>query len=77
MELVGRLIDNLKGAVRSAQRLRGKPVYPATLQFWDDLLATAHQTLATIIDEDSAKVRVLAEQFEDLLESFKEARNRA
>ena len=39
MNLHGSIAQNLEAAIRSAERLRGHPVHPDTLQFWRDLLA--------------------------------------
>ena len=41
MELHGSIEDNLRSAVRSAERLRGHPVHADTLDFWRGLLAHA------------------------------------
>ena len=41
MLLAGTISSNLKGAIASADRLRGHPVHCETLQFWRDLLAHA------------------------------------
>lgn len=41
MKIDGSIVTNLRAAVRSSERLKGSPVYPETLQFWQDLLAFA------------------------------------
>ena len=41
MEINGTIVHNLRNAIKSAERLRGQPVYPDTLQFWRDLIRMA------------------------------------
>lgn len=41
MQLSGSIALNLRCAVESAKRLRGKRVYPDTVKFWRDLIALA------------------------------------
>ncbi len=43
MELSGDIIRNLRSAVQSATRLRGRPVHPDTLGFWQQLLKEARR----------------------------------
>lgn len=45
MKLHGTLVDNLKAAVRSAERLRGHPVHSDTLNFWLELLSHARTAI--------------------------------
>jgi hypothetical protein len=64
MELDGSLVTNLEAAVRSLQRLRGQRVYPDTLQFWGELLATARRAMGMMIDPETTKIASLADQLE-------------
>lgn len=41
MELAGTIEDNLRAAVKSAQRLRSFPVHRDTLAYWTELLVYA------------------------------------
>jgi hypothetical protein len=41
MELSGSIAHNLRCAVDSAKRLRGKPIYPDTVEFWRSLISHA------------------------------------
>jgi hypothetical protein len=43
MNLHGSVSDNLRAAIRSAERLRGRAVHPDTLAFWQDLLRHARR----------------------------------
>ena len=45
MELHGSLTDNLRSAVRSAERLRGHPIHTDTQNFWLELLSQARASL--------------------------------
>src|ERR1700759_179847 len=47
MQLYGSLADNLHAAINSNIRLRGRKVYPETVQYWQDLLHHARRQLAT------------------------------
>ncbi len=47
MKLHGSIQDNLVAAVRSARKLRGRPVHADTLKHWDDLLQHARRELAS------------------------------
>jgi hypothetical protein len=38
-----KLADYLVSAITSARRLRGKRIYPDTVQYWQDLLETARE----------------------------------
>lgn len=44
IHLEGSLATNLRAAVASAERLRGHSVYADTLEFWQELLASARRT---------------------------------
>ncbi|WP_404711825.1 hypothetical protein [Sphingomonas sp. MMS24-J13] len=44
MKLHGTMIENLRSAVASAERLRGRPVYSDTVRFWQALLDEAGRT---------------------------------
>ena len=45
VELHGSLADNLKAAVRSAERLRGHPIHADTMNFWLELLSQARASI--------------------------------
>ena len=64
MELHGSLVVNLEAAVHSAKRLRDQQVYPETLQFWGDLLATARRVMGTMIDSETPRIASLADELE-------------
>jgi hypothetical protein len=70
MKLDGSLTANLEAAVRSSQRLRGQRVYPETLQFWSELLATARRVMATMTDSDTPRIASLADQLEVEIREF-------
>lgn len=71
MELHGSLIVNLEAAVRSAQRLRGQPLYPETLQFWSELLEMARRVMATMTDSDTPRIASLAGQLDIEIRAFR------
>ncbi len=64
MELHGKLIDNLKRAVRSAERLRGFPVHKDTLDFWRGLLEHARAEKDLHPDEDALAIADLIGQLQ-------------
>ena len=64
MELHGSLVVNLEAAILSAQRLRGRPLYPETLQFWSELLEMARRVLGTLIDSDTTWIASLSDQLD-------------
>jgi len=45
MKLHGSTEGNLIAAIRSASRLRGKPVHADTIRYWADLIRHARQEL--------------------------------
>lgn len=53
MELEGTLNANLKAAVESAQRLRGRNVYRETLEYWEQLLALARHSKGRLGDAEA------------------------
>jgi hypothetical protein len=53
MKLHGTIIENLRSAVASAERLRGRPVYSDTIQFWRCLLDEAGRTDETVSAGDA------------------------
>jgi hypothetical protein len=71
MKLDGSVTANLEAAVRSAQRLRGQKVYPETLQFWSELLATARHVMGTMIDSETPRIASLADQLELEIRAFR------
>jgi hypothetical protein len=48
------MIENLRSAVASAERLRGKPVYSDTIRFWQALLEEANRSDDTLPANDAA-----------------------
>ena len=44
MKLDGTIHANLESAISSAKRLRGHPVYPDTLLYWQQLVSEARRT---------------------------------
>jgi len=71
MKLDGSLTANLEAAVRSSQRLRGQKVYPETLQFWSELLATARRVMGATIDSETPRIASLAVQLELEIRAFR------
>ena len=51
MDMHGSLAKNLTSAVRSARRLKGRPVHADTLGYWADLINHARGELAAGSDE--------------------------
>jgi hypothetical protein len=47
MKLHGSTEGNLMSAIRSASRLRGRPVHVDTLKYWSDLIRHARDELST------------------------------
>ena len=45
MKLHGSISDNLVAALRSARKLRARPVHADTLKHWDDLIRHARREL--------------------------------
>jgi hypothetical protein len=67
VKLSGNILTNLRGAVQSATRLRGRPVHVDTLDYWRQLLKEARRQarlcetarlppLETLIEKLSAEV---------------------
>lgn len=59
LKLHGTMIENLRSAVASAERLRGKPVYSDTIRFWQALLGEADRTDESLATNDAAARVVL------------------
>ena len=64
MQLHGSTEGNLIAAVRSASRLRGKPVHADTIKHWDDLLRHARSELSTNAVLPSEPLKRLVEELE-------------
>ena len=64
VELHGSLLENLRAAVQSSKRLQGRPVYPETMQFWNELLEVARYRRTETFSVDRAAVATLADQLE-------------
>ena len=71
MKLHGSLVVNLEAAVRSAERLRGQRVYPETVQFWGELLATARRVVGTVIDPETPRIASLADELEAEIRQYR------
>ena len=61
----GSIAHNLSAAIESVRRLRGHPVYPDTLRFWERLLNHARQSSAEAQPEIGQLVRKLEMQLAD------------
>jgi hypothetical protein len=70
--LHGSLVENLEAAVDSAQRLRGRRIYPQTLQFWSDLLEVARRAMDVMIDSDTPRIVVLTDQLQFEIQKYRE-----
>jgi hypothetical protein len=56
MELHGSLADNLRAALASMKRYRGKNVHPDTVQYWEQLLAHAREMVRKgLVGADAAE----------------------
>ena len=71
MELHGSLVANLEAAVLSARRLRGRRIYPETLQFWGEVLAKARDAAGTMVAPDLFTVAWLADELEVEIEAHR------
>lgn len=67
MEIAGSLRENLDAAVRSARRLRARPVYGDTLDFWRNLLLLARATKRWEPIDDMMKIESLVAELEEEL----------
>jgi len=67
MQLYGSLADNLHAAINSNIRLRGRKIYPETIQYWQDLLHHARRQLATSTARYASVEEKLADQLERVL----------
>jgi hypothetical protein len=62
MKLHGSIEGNLMSAIRSASRLRGRPVHADTLKYWSDLVRHARDELTAQSDISPESLpRLLAE----------------
>jgi hypothetical protein len=68
MRLHGTIGSNLQDAIASAKRLRGHPVYPDTLAYWNELL---HEARRSRSEGGSAALDGLIAQLEDALADHK------
>lgn len=64
MQIDGSLSRNLESARRSAQRLRGRQVYPDTLHYWQSLLDDARAVLGKSSAPDACKLERLVVSIE-------------
>lgn len=67
MEIYGSLATNLAAALQSANRLRNRPVYTGTLEFWDNLVTSAYQKLAEQPESELAGIRKQIAELEQIL----------
>lgn len=72
MELHGSIEDNLRSAVRSAERLRGHPVHADTMEFWRSLLAHARAEKRHSGTEASAPVEHLIAELQLLVSAHEQ-----
>lgn len=62
MQLHGSIEGNLSSAIRSANRLRDRPVHADTVSFWSDLIQHARKELSSCVAVPSdALKRLLAD----------------
>jgi hypothetical protein len=64
MQLHGTIEGNLISAVRSASRLRDRPVHGDTVKFWSELIRHARKELASCAALPSEGVRRLVAELE-------------
>ncbi len=64
MQLHGTIEGNLISAIRSASRLRDRPVHPDTIQFWSDLVRHARNELSACAALPSEALRRLVAELE-------------
>ena len=64
MKLHGTTEGNLISAVRSASRLKGRPVHRDTIKFWRDLIAHARNELSSCAAMPSDSIRRLVSDLE-------------
>lgn len=73
MEIYGSLATNLAAALQSANRLRNRPVYTSTLEFWDNLVTSAHEKLAEQPESELAGIRRQISELEQILSERRNA----
>jgi hypothetical protein len=64
MKIHGSILANLQGAITSAARLRGKPVYRDTLVHWTDLLSEARRLRSEVDPRDIATLDAFVTRLE-------------
>lgn len=64
MQLHGSTEGNLVSAIRSASRLRGRPVHTDTLKFWSDLIRHARDELSAWIGSPPESLTRLVAELE-------------
>jgi hypothetical protein len=67
MNLHGTFATNLKDAITSAERLRGRPVYPDTVTHWTELLREARMTRNGLLEAERMTIDRLIVQLATLL----------
>lgn len=70
MDIHGTIMANLQGAITSASRLRGKPVYPDTLTHWTGVLDEARKARTRTDGRDLPTLDALVARLEIELGSF-------
>ena len=64
MELQGSISTNLRSAIGSSARLRGRPVYQETIDHWRGLLAEGYRVRMSAADVERARIDPLIERLE-------------
>ncbi len=73
MEIYGSLATNLAAALQSANRLRNRPVYTGTLEFWDNLVTAAYHKLAEQPESEVPGIRKQIAELEQILTERRDA----
>lgn len=69
MQLHGSIEGNLISAIRSANRLRDRPVHADTVRFWSDLIQHAHRELSSCAAMPSDALKRLLSDLEQEIAS--------
>lgn len=67
MDVSGTIEDNLRHAVQSVKRLKGRPIYTDTLKFWNELLQLARPEKAQRPSSEQAVIDALISELEVVL----------
>jgi hypothetical protein len=74
MKLHGTIMSNLQDAIGSAKRLRGHPVYPDTIAYWNELLREGRRYRAELDDADRAPLDAAIVHLESALAERNQSR---